>query len=56
MTGVQTCALPISLSIRTKVEIMEDGAPGDFVRARNFTNRRELTGKVLNERTILISL
>ena len=45
-----------ALSIRTKVEIMEDGAPGDFVRARNFTNRRELTGKVLNERTILISL
>ena len=45
-----------ALSVRTKVEIMEDGAPGDFVRARNFTNRRELTGKVLNERTILISL
>lgn len=45
-----------ALSIRTKVEIMEDGAPGDYVRARNFTNRRELTGKVLNERTILISL
>ena len=45
-----------ALSVRTKVEIMEDGAPGDFVRARNFTNRRELTGKVLNEKTILISL
>ena len=45
-----------ALSIRTKVEIMEDGAPGDYVRARNFTNRRELTGKVLNEKTILISL
>lgn len=45
-----------ALSIRTKVEIMEDGAPGDYVRARNFTNRHELTGKVLNEKTILISL
>jgi flagellar basal body P-ring formation protein FlgA len=45
-----------ALSIRTRVEIMEDGAPGDYVRARNFTNRRELTGKVLNEKTILISL
>jgi flagella basal body P-ring formation protein FlgA len=45
-----------ALSIRTKVEIMEDGAPGDYVRARNFTNRREITGKVLNEKTILISL
>jgi flagella basal body P-ring formation protein FlgA len=45
-----------ALSVRTKVEILEDGAPGDYVRARNFTNRRELTGKVLNEKTILISL
>ncbi len=45
-----------ALSIRTKVEIMEDGAPGEFVKARNFMNRRELTGKVLNEKTILISL
>jgi flagella basal body P-ring formation protein FlgA len=45
-----------ALSVRTKVEILEDGAPGDFVRARNFTNRRELTGKVLNDKTILISL
>lgn len=45
-----------ALSIRTRVEIMDDGAPGDIVRARNFTNRHELTGKVLNDRTILISL
>ncbi len=45
-----------ALSIRTKVEVEEDGAPGENVRARNFTNRRELTGQVLDEKTILISL
>ena len=45
-----------ALTVRTKVEILEDGAPGDFIRARNMNNRRELSGKVLNEKTILISL
>ena len=45
-----------ALSIKTKVEILEDGAPGEFVHARNAETRRDLTGKVLDERTILISL
>lgn len=45
-----------ALSIRTKVEILEDGAPGDYIHARSLSNRRELSGKVLNDRTILISL
>ena len=44
------------LSVKTKVEILEDGAPGDFVHARNSATHRDLTGKVLNEKTILISL
>ena len=44
------------LSVKTKVDVLEDGAPGDFVHARNANTRRELSGKVLNERTILISL
>ncbi|HEX7654634.1 MAG TPA: flagellar basal body P-ring formation chaperone FlgA [Verrucomicrobiae bacterium] len=44
------------LSVKTKVEILEDGAPGDFVHARNQTTRRDVTGKVINEKTILISL
>ncbi len=44
------------LSVKTKVEILEDGAPGDFIHARNSATHRDLTGKVLNEKTILISL
>jgi flagella basal body P-ring formation protein FlgA len=44
------------LSIKTKVEVLEDGAPGQIVRARNSITHRDLTGKVLDEKTILISL
>jgi len=45
-----------SLSITMKVEALEDGAPGQTIRARNSQSRRDLRGKVLNEQTILISL
>jgi len=45
-----------ALSITTKVEIMDDGAPGDIVHARNPATSRDLTGKVLDDKTILISL
>jgi flagella basal body P-ring formation protein FlgA len=45
-----------SMSIRTQVDVLEDGAPGETVHARNTVTRRELTGTVLNDRTILISL
>ena len=45
-----------ALSIRTKVEILEDGAPGQTIHARNAITHRDLTGTVLNDKTILISL
>ena len=45
-----------ALSIKTKVEILDDGSPGQIVHARNAATHRDLTGTVLNERTILISL
>ncbi len=45
-----------ALSIKTKVEILDDGAPGETVRARNAVTHRDLSGKVLDARTILISL
>ena len=45
-----------TLSIKTKVEILDDGAPGDTVHARNSATLRDLTGKVLDEKTILVSL
>jgi flagella basal body P-ring formation protein FlgA len=45
-----------ALSITMKVEALEDGAPGQIIRARNSQSRRDVRGKVLNEQTILISL
>jgi flagellar basal body P-ring formation protein FlgA len=44
------------MSLKTKVEALEDGAPGQYVRARNLQSRRDMSGKVLDDRTILISL
>ncbi|MBC8094422.1 MAG: flagellar basal body P-ring formation protein FlgA [Akkermansiaceae bacterium] len=45
-----------ALSITMKVEALEDGAPGQIIRARNSQTRRDLRGKVLNENTILLTL
>jgi flagella basal body P-ring formation protein FlgA len=45
-----------AMSVRTQVDILEDGAPGETVHARNAVTHRDLTGTVLNGRTILISL
>jgi flagella basal body P-ring formation protein FlgA len=45
-----------AMQITMKVEALEDGAPGQTIRARNPISRRDLSGKVLNEQTILISL
>ena len=45
-----------ALSVQTKVLILDDGAPGEIVRARNTASNRDLTGKVLDAKTILVSL
>ena len=45
-----------AMSVRTQVDILEDGAPGQTVHARNAVTHRDLTGTVLNNRTILVSL
>lgn len=45
-----------ALSISLKVEALEDGAPGQFIRARNPISRRDVSGKVLDQQTLLISL
>jgi len=49
---VQDGALHVSL----KVEVLEDGAPGQNIRVRNPISRRDLSGKVLDEQTVLIPL
>jgi flagellar basal body P-ring formation protein FlgA len=44
------------LSVSMKVEVLEDGVPGQSIRIRNPQTKRELRGKVQNEETILVSL
>lgn len=44
-----------ALMITLKVEAAEDALTGQVIRVRNPRTRRELTGKVLNEQTILIT-
>jgi len=45
-----------ALNITMKVEALEDGAPGQVIHARNTSSLHDLTGKVLDEHTIEISL
>lgn len=45
-----------ALSVVMKVEALEDGAPGQIVRARNPQSLRDIRGKVLNDQTLLVSL
>ena len=45
-----------TLSITMKVEVLEDGAPGQIIRARNPVSRRDVSGKVVNEQMLLITL
>ena len=45
-----------ALSVSLRVEVLEDGLPGQLVRIRNPQSKRELRGKVQNEQTILIAL
>ncbi len=45
-----------ALNIQMKVEVLEDGAPGQIVQVRNLSSLRNLNGKVVNDQTIAISL
>jgi flagella basal body P-ring formation protein FlgA len=45
-----------ALSLVVRVEALEDGAPGQTIRLRNPTSRREFRGKVQNEKTIQVCL
>lgn len=44
------------MNVVLRVEVLEDGAPGQIVRIRNPQSRRELRGKVQNDQTILVCL
>ena len=45
-----------ALSVSIKVEVLEDGIPGQTIRIRNLQTKREFHGKVRNEQTILVTL
>jgi flagella basal body P-ring formation protein FlgA len=45
-----------SLTITVKAEALEDGVPGQTVRARNLSSKREFRGKVQNEQELLVPL
>jgi flagella basal body P-ring formation protein FlgA len=53
---VEAQVLDGSMTISLKVEVMENGAPGQVVRVRNVQSRREFRGKVQNEQTIIVIL
>jgi flagella basal body P-ring formation protein FlgA len=44
------------LNVSIKVQALEDGAPGEIIHVLNPTSQRNLTGKVLDEHTIIVSL
>lgn len=45
-----------ALNITMKVQALEDGAPGQVIHARNPASQHDVTGKVVDEHTIEISL
>lgn len=44
------------MEITTKVEALEDGAPGQMIRIRNPKSKREFRGRVQNEDSVLVPL
>jgi flagella basal body P-ring formation protein FlgA len=45
-----------SLTIKLKVVALEDGAPGQLIKLRNPASSRFLSGRVVDDQTVLISL
>jgi flagella basal body P-ring formation protein FlgA len=45
-----------ALNLVLRVEVLEDGAPGQVIRLRNPVSRRELRGKVQDEKTIVVGI
>jgi flagella basal body P-ring formation protein FlgA len=54
--SVDACLRDGVLSITLKAQALEDGAPGQIIRARNMQTRRDICGKVIDEQTILVTL
>ena len=43
------------ISVSLMVEVLDEGAPGQFVKARNLRTKKEIQGRVLDGNTILVS-
>jgi flagella basal body P-ring formation protein FlgA len=54
--SVEAMVIDGALAVSMKVEVLEDGIPGQTIRIRNPQTKREFRGKVQNEQTILVSL
>jgi flagella basal body P-ring formation protein FlgA len=44
------------MSISVRVEVLEDGVPGQTIRVRNLQSRKEFRGKVQDEQTVVVLL
>ena len=44
------------LQIKLRLEVLEDGAPGQLIRLRNIQNKRQIRGKVYDGNTIQLSI
>lgn len=53
--AVDALAQSGTLSMTLRVEVLEDGIPGQSVRVRNLQSRREFKAKVQNEQTVLVA-
>jgi flagella basal body P-ring formation protein FlgA len=42
------------MTVSMKVEVLEDGVPGQIIRARNLRSKKEIRGKVIDEDTIQV--
>jgi flagella basal body P-ring formation protein FlgA len=45
-----------ALTVTMKVQALEDGTPGQTIRLRNLQSDHDFSGKVLNQKTVLVSL
>jgi flagella basal body P-ring formation protein FlgA len=45
-----------ALNVMMKVQALEDGTPGQFIRLRNLQSEHDFSGKVLDGKTVLIPL
>jgi flagella basal body P-ring formation protein FlgA len=45
-----------ALNVMMKVQALEDGTPGQFIRLRNLQSEHDFSGKVIDGKTVLIPL